>query len=169
MTFHNRSRVTLLALTTLLAGCNEKQAYQPLPLAEVRIAQPVQRNVTRYLEMTGQTAAAKRVDLVARVQGTLTEIRYKDGAAVKQGDVLFVIEQDNYKLNLQLAEAAEAQQRALLDQADADLGRQRLSSATSRPAKPRSKTRLPSATRPPPVTRPRPRLSKQNSTSLIPR
>ena len=31
MTFHNRSRVTLLALTTLLAGCNDKQAYQPLP------------------------------------------------------------------------------------------------------------------------------------------
>jgi RND family efflux transporter MFP subunit len=125
MTFHNRGRVTLLALTTLLAGCNERQASQPLPPAEVRIAQPVQRNVTRYLEMTGQTAAAKRVDLVARVQGTLTEIRYKDGAAVKQGDVLFVIEQDNYKLNLQLAEAAEKQQRALLDQAEADLSRQK--------------------------------------------
>jgi len=59
MTFHNRSRVTLLALTALLAGCNDKQAYQPLPPAEVRITQPVQRNVTRYLEMTGQTAAAK--------------------------------------------------------------------------------------------------------------
>lgn len=125
MTFHNRSQVTLLALTTLLAGCNDKQAYQPLPPAEVRIAQPVQRNVTRYLEMAGQTAAAKSVDLVARVQGTLTEIRYKDGTAVKQGDVLFVIEQDNYKLNLQLAEAAEKQQRALLDQAEADLGRQK--------------------------------------------
>jgi multidrug efflux pump subunit AcrA (membrane-fusion protein) len=55
----------------------------------------------------------------------LTDIRYKDGAAKKQGDVLFVIEQDNYKLNLQLAEATEAQQRALLDQADADLNRQK--------------------------------------------
>jgi RND family efflux transporter MFP subunit len=75
--------------------------------------------------LTGQTAAAKRVDLVARVQGTLTDIRYKDGTAVKQGDVLFVIEQDNYKLNLQLAQAAETQQRALLEQADADLTRQK--------------------------------------------
>jgi RND family efflux transporter MFP subunit len=108
-----------------LAGCDEKQTNLPLPPAEVRIAQPIQRNVTRYLELTGQTAAAKRVDLVARVQGTLTDIRYKDGTAVKQGDVLFVIEQDNYKLNLQLAQAAEAQQRALLEQADADLTRQK--------------------------------------------
>jgi multidrug efflux pump subunit AcrA (membrane-fusion protein) len=100
MTLQMRKRAALLALTTLLAGCNDKQAYLPVPPAEVRIAQPIQRNVTRYLELTGQTAAAKRVDLVARVQGTLTEIRYKDGATVKEGDVLFVIEQDNYKLNL---------------------------------------------------------------------
>lgn len=115
---------TLFGLSGLLLGCKEKQAYQPPP-AEVRIAQPVQRNVTRYIPVTGQTNAAKRVDLVARVQGTLTEIRHKDGAAVKQGDVLFVIEQDNYKLNLQLAEAAQTQQNALLSQAEADLARQK--------------------------------------------
>lgn len=114
----------LLGLAGLLLGCNEKQAYRPPP-AEVRVAQPVQRNVTRYLELTGQTHAAKRVDLVARVQGTLTEIRHKDGAAVKQGEVLFVIEQDNYKLNLQLAEASQTQQNALLAQAEADLARQK--------------------------------------------
>jgi hypothetical protein len=41
----------LLALTTLLAGCNEKQANLPPPPAEVRVAQPILRNVTRYLEM----------------------------------------------------------------------------------------------------------------------
>lgn len=115
----------LLGLSGLLLGCNEKQAYQPPPPAEVRIARPIQRNVTKYIEVTGQTNAAKRVDLVARVQGTLTEIRHKDGAAVKQGDVLFVIEQDNYKLNLQLAEASQTQQNALLSQAEADLTRQK--------------------------------------------
>jgi RND family efflux transporter MFP subunit len=114
----------LLGLAGLLLGCNEKQAYQPPP-AEVRVAQPVQRNLTRYLELTGQTNAAKRVDLVARVQGTLTQIRHKDGAAVKQGEVLFVIEQDNYKLSLQLAEASQTQQNALLAQAEADLARQK--------------------------------------------
>jgi hypothetical protein len=38
-------------LTTLLAGCNEKQANLPPPPAEVRVAQPILRNVTRYLEM----------------------------------------------------------------------------------------------------------------------
>ena len=114
----------LLGLAALLAGCNEKPAAAAPPPAEVRVAPPVSRPVTRYLELTGQTAAAKRVDLVARVSGTLSEIRYSDGAAAKQGDVLFVIEPDNYRLSLQLAEAAEAQQKALLVQAEADLARQ---------------------------------------------
>ena len=115
----------LLGLAALLAGCNEKPAASAPPPAEVRVAPPVSRPVTRYLELTGQTAAAKRVDLVARVSGTLSEIRYSDGAAAKQGDVLFVIEPDNYRLSLQLAEAAEAQQKALLVQAEADLARQK--------------------------------------------
>jgi RND family efflux transporter MFP subunit len=115
----------LLGLAVMLAGCNEKPAASTPPMAEVRVAPPVSRPVTRYLELTGQTAAAKRVDLVARVAGTLTEIRYSEGKAAKQGDVLFVIEPDNYRLNLQLAEAAEAQQKALLVQAEADLARQK--------------------------------------------
>ncbi|WP_186418762.1 efflux RND transporter periplasmic adaptor subunit [Bosea sp. CS1GBMeth4] len=115
----------LLGLAGLLLGCDEKKASQPPSAAEVRVAPPLQRNITRYLEMTGQTNAAKRVDLVARVQGTLTEIRHRDGAAVKQGDVLFVIEQDNYRLSLQLAEASQTQQNALLAQAEADLARQK--------------------------------------------
>lgn len=115
----------LLTLAALVAGCNEKPAASAPPPAEVRVAAPVARPVTRYLELTGQTAAAKRVELVARVSGTLSEIRYRDGAAAKQGDVLFVIEPDNYRLSLQLAEAAEAQQKALLVQAEADLARQK--------------------------------------------
>jgi RND family efflux transporter MFP subunit len=115
----------LLGLAAVLAGCNEKPAASAPPPAEVRVAPPVARPVTRYLELTGQTAAAKRVDLVARVSGTLSDIRYSDGAAVKQGDVLFVIEPDNYRLSLQLAEAAESQQKALLVQAEADLARQK--------------------------------------------
>lgn len=120
-----RNLAALLGLTAALPGCNDKQAYQPPPPAEVRVALPERRDVTRWIEVTGQTNAAKRVDLVARVQGTLTEIRHKDGAAVTKGEVLFVIEQDNYKLSLQLAEASESQQSALLAQAEADLVRQR--------------------------------------------
>ncbi len=107
----------------LLAGCEQQNKYQPPPPAEVTVAKPEQRKVTLYMEVTGSTAPINRVDLVARVQGFLDRVGYKDGAAVKKGDLLFQIDEQDYKINLQIAEASQQQQEALLLQADADLKR----------------------------------------------
>ena len=85
---------------------------------------PVQRTVTRYLEATGNTAPIKSVDLVARVQGFLQSINYKDGTFVKEGTTLFTIEPETYKLKLEQAQAAEAGAQASLKQAEADFKRQ---------------------------------------------
>ena len=116
------SLLWLLALSAL-SGCGERNKYQPPPPAEVSIAKPEQRKVTLYMEVTGSTAPLNRVDLVARVQGFLDTVAYKDGAAVKKGDLLFQIDQEDYKIALQIADAAVEQQQALLLQADADLKR----------------------------------------------
>jgi RND family efflux transporter MFP subunit len=84
----------------------------------------VQRNVTRYLEATGNTAPIKSVDLVARVQGVLQSIDYQDGTLVKEGTTLFTVEPETYKLKLEQAQAAEAGAQASLKQAEADFKRQ---------------------------------------------
>ena len=57
----------------LLTGC-EQNSFVPPPPPKVEVALPVQRNITRYLEATGNTAPIKTVDLVARVQGFLQSI-----------------------------------------------------------------------------------------------
>jgi acetyl/propionyl-CoA carboxylase alpha subunit len=46
-------------------------------------------------------AAVNSVKLVARVQGYVQEINYQDGAAVKKGTPLFVIEPEPYKVKLE--------------------------------------------------------------------
>lgn len=107
----------------LLCACEQQNKYQPPPPAEVTVAKPEQRKVTLYMELTGSTAPLNRVDLVARVQGFLDKVAYKDGAAVKKGDLLFQIDPEDYKISLQIAEATQQQQEALLIQADADLKR----------------------------------------------
>jgi len=107
----------------LLAGCDQN-AFQPPPPPKVEVAQPVQRAVTRYLEATGNTAPVKSVDLVARVQGFLQSIDYKDGDTVKEGATLFTIEPETYKLKLEQAQAAEAGAQASFKQAEADYKRQ---------------------------------------------
>ncbi len=84
----------------------------------------MQRPFTRYLEATGNTAAIKNVDLVARVQGFLQSINYTDGAYVKEGTSLFTIEPDTYKLKLEQAQAAESGAQASVRQTEADFKRQ---------------------------------------------
>jgi multidrug efflux system membrane fusion protein len=111
------------ALAMLLTACGDRNTYQPPPPAEVTVAKPEQRKVTLYMEVTGSTAAFNRVDLVARVQGFLEKVGYKDGADVKKGDLLFQIDKKDFEIQLQIAEATQAQQEALLLQADADLKR----------------------------------------------
>src|SRR5215467_4347747 len=117
-------RRAALALTCVaLAGC-EQNAYVPPPPPKVDVANPVQRPITRYLEATGNTAAIKSVDLVARVQGFLESINYRDGTFQKEGTTLFTIEPETYKLKLEQAQAAEAGAQATVKQAEADFKRQ---------------------------------------------
>jgi RND family efflux transporter MFP subunit len=108
----------------LLGGCGEDNQYVAPPPPQVTVAVPAQQPVTLYLEATGNAAAVNTVNLVARVQGFVREINYKDGDEVKKGAVLFVIEPDTYRLKLEQAKAAEAAAQASLLQAEADFARQ---------------------------------------------
>ncbi len=112
-----------LAGVLALGACGQSNKYQPPPPAEVTVAKPEQRKVTLYMEVTGSTAPFNKVELVARVQGFLETVGYKDGAVVKKGDVLFQIDKKDYEISLQIAEATQKQQEALLLQANADLER----------------------------------------------
>jgi RND family efflux transporter MFP subunit len=103
----------------------------------VDVATPARKSITRYLDATGNTAAVKQVDLVARVSGFLQSIDYTDGAFVKEGTTLFTIEPETYKLKLDQARAAEAGAQASLKQSELDfqrqtdlVGRQAVSQAT---------------------------------------
>jgi RND family efflux transporter MFP subunit len=112
-----------LSAFVVLTAC-EQNAFVPPPPPKVEVAPPTQRAITRYLEATGNTAPIKSVDLVARVQGVLQSIDYRDGTPVKAGATLFTIEPDTYKLKLEQAQAAEAGAQASVRQTEADFKRQ---------------------------------------------
>ncbi len=106
----------------VLAACKEKAAAPPPPPA-VTVAQPVQRQVTDYLEFPGNTQAVYTVQLVARVAGYLEKVLFQDGQIVNKGDLLFVIQQDTYQYNLRQAEGQVLLQTAQLDYAEKELVR----------------------------------------------
>jgi RND family efflux transporter MFP subunit len=113
-----------LAACSLLATCGRANQYSAPPPAKVTVATPVARDVTGYFEATGNTAAVNSVDLVARVQGFVQAIGYKDGDFVKKGTSLFTIEPEPYRLKVDAAKASVNSAQASLAQAEADLKRQ---------------------------------------------
>jgi RND family efflux transporter MFP subunit len=114
----------LLAAAALLAGCDNHNAYVPPPAPKVTVATPDQRNVTVFLEATGNATAVNSANLVARVAGFVEGINYKDGDIVKKGTVLFTIEPETYKLKMEQAKAAEVASQATVTQTDAEYERQ---------------------------------------------
>ncbi len=61
--------------------------------------------------------------LVARVPGYLEKIHFEDGAIVKKGDLLFTIQQDQYKAQLQQAAAQLEAAKVARDHAHLEVGR----------------------------------------------
>jgi RND family efflux transporter MFP subunit len=80
----------------------------------------VERQVTDHDEFTGRTEAVEAVDLRARVTGYLTAVRFKDGSAVKKGDLLFEIDARPYQAAFEEARANVAQAEARLKLAEAE-------------------------------------------------
>lgn len=111
-------------VAVMLAACSEENKYVAPPPPQVTVAAPVQQAVTQYLQFTGNTASINSVDLVARVEGFLMSIDYKDGAVMKKGDRLFLIQQDTYQADLDQAKAQLASAQAQLTNSQAEYQRQ---------------------------------------------
>lgn len=112
-------------IVALLGACTDENKYVPPPPPQVTVATPQKQAVTRYLQFTGNTASINSVDLVARVEGFLMQIDYKDGTVVKKGDRLFLIQQDTYQADLDQANASLASANAQLTNTTAEYQRQR--------------------------------------------
>ena len=107
-------------LAVYVTACKEKPPLPPPP-PTVTVAQPIQRTVTDYLELTGNTQAVKTVQLVARVSGYLEKVFFQDGQIVKKGQLLFLIQQNTYQDTLRQNEAQILLQKAQLDYAEKQL------------------------------------------------
>jgi len=84
----------MLLVACAVSGCGEK--LQPpaaaAPPPPVTVATPVKRTVTDWDEFTGRFQAVEEVQVRARVGGAVTNVEFRDGAIVRAGDLLYVID-----------------------------------------------------------------------------
>ena len=95
----------------------------PAAPPSVAVSAPAQRDVASRLEFLGQFSAVQSVELRAQVGGTLTQIGFKDGDIVHQGDLLFEIDPTPYQIKLSEAVAQVQSAQARLDLANRELVR----------------------------------------------
>ena len=99
--------VSLLVLVALIAliclkSCGKEIKQTPIP---VTTAQPLSQEIRSFATFDGLVDPYLTVNLDARVKGYLTKIGFADGTMVKKGDLLFVIEQDQYIQEVKLKQA----------------------------------------------------------------
>ena len=95
-------------LILVLCGCHPSAPPAPpaQPPPPVTVAHPLTKEIVDYDEFTARLDAIHSVDIRARVSGYLQKVNFKDGAEVKAGDLLFVIDQRPYQAELDSAQAA---------------------------------------------------------------
>ena len=105
---------SLITSTTLL---NAAQApAMPAPKADVYVV-PQAQDLAISLKYPAEIKAYKKVQVVSRVLGTLEKQYFTEGSSVKQGDVLYKIEDGIYKAKYDAALATLNMNQAILDNA----------------------------------------------------
>jgi RND family efflux transporter MFP subunit len=102
------SLLLLVSVSALTGACTKSQAATPAaapPPPEVSVARVLTRDIVEWDEFTGRMVAVDTVAVRPRVNGYIDKIAFKEGAEVKRGDVLFVIDPRPYQAELDRAKA----------------------------------------------------------------
>src|SRR3954447_21747601 len=125
-TIHSRFNFgpLIMVLALALVGCGDKSAPQAaVAPPSVTIAQPTKRTVTDWDEFTGRFDAVEEVEVRARVGGFVTSVEFRDGAFVKSGDLLYVIDARPFEAVALQADGQLADARAKAELAKRELDR----------------------------------------------
>ncbi len=107
----NKSFASLLILF-IACGCTQKKSAPAPPPPAVSVIRTAATPIVIYEDYAAQTEAVDAVEIRARVGGILERQAFRDGAHVKRGDLLFVIDQQPFI-------TAQQQSHANLGQAEA--------------------------------------------------
>lgn len=118
---HTRTILALLiaiATLTLLTACGKEEAKpQARPPAAVSVVKIEPRDTPVVFEYVAQTQSSHQVEIRARVSGFLDRRLYTEGAVVKEGQVLFLMDKKPFQAQVDSAAAALARKKAAFETA----------------------------------------------------
>ncbi|HXN24728.1 MAG TPA: efflux RND transporter periplasmic adaptor subunit [Candidatus Dormibacteraeota bacterium] len=115
--------IGLATLAGISAGCSSSaQPKAPAP-AEVSVAEVICKQIGDSDEFTGRLEAVNAVEVRPRVSGYLQSVHFKEGAIVRQGDLLFQIDPRPIQAEADRLKGDLAQAKAQRSRAQSDFQR----------------------------------------------
>jgi multidrug efflux system membrane fusion protein len=118
----------VLALVVILAGCSgdpaeraDAKTPQAAPAIPVSVSPVVTKSVPVQIRANGNVQAIATVTVMSQVDGQIARIHFTEGQDVRQGDLLFTLDQRPFEAALSQAEANLGRDAAQLQQAEAAL------------------------------------------------
>lgn len=115
-----------LIATFVLSGCGKGASDAPaaaMPAMPVSVITTEATSVPISAEAVAQTEGASEVEVRPRVGGILLKRLYQEGAAVKAGQAMFLIDPAPYQIALTQAKAQLAQEQARIEQTKREAAR----------------------------------------------
>jgi RND family efflux transporter MFP subunit len=106
-----------------LAGCSGGKSAAAPAAVPVHTAVAAAQEVTDWDTFTGHFEAVESVKLRPRVTGYIDSVRFAEGTEIKKGDVLFVIDQRPYRVQLERVQAEYARAKSQSELAATELAR----------------------------------------------
>lgn len=110
----------LLAAASLTACTHVETAGGPPALPQVTAAAAISRPVTEWDEFTGRLEPVQSVGVRPRVSGLLSSVTFDEGSIVRQGQVLFQLDDRPFVAQVQRLRAELAQAKAAADRAGSE-------------------------------------------------
>lgn len=103
-------------------GVEAGGATTPAPAIEVSTAPAITRNLPRFIEATGGLAADEQTDVAPTVAGRVVAVGVDLGSYVQRGAVVARLDDSDARLRAEQSQAALAQARSAVQQAEARIG-----------------------------------------------
>ncbi|MGG6897385.1 MULTISPECIES: efflux RND transporter periplasmic adaptor subunit [Rhizobium] len=106
-------------------GAQATEATGPVakPAIPVTVAAVEPRDITSWQEFSGRLEAIDRVEVRPRVAGAIQSVHFREGALIKQGDLLVTIDPAPYEATVAQAQAQVSAAKAKLDLTKVEVGR----------------------------------------------
>ena len=114
---------TVFLAVSIAAGCSKEVPAPQRPVPQVTVSTVTPQTIPYAMTFVAQTESSRQVDIVARVSGYLDRIAYREGELVREGQLLFQLDQKPFLAQLDAAKGELLAQQARFATAKANLER----------------------------------------------